>query len=214
MAGPSLTTSFEGTIVCPDTTTGLSSKFDTVVSATRLSDATQAVVAVTEELKGRAHTTLPGAGVTAIGGMMLPPGVYGFPATLTIATDVILNGSSTDVWIFKVGSTAAIAAGVRVVLVGGACAVNIYWQIGTTCALAAGAVIEGTMLVGTVLSVANDCTVRGHIYAGTAATIAAGCTIGPPPVPPVIFSVPSDGNITSFRCLPLLNLVSVTTTSC
>jgi hypothetical protein len=214
VAGAALTTSFDGTIVCPDAITGLSSKFDSVVNATRLSEAMQAVVDVTEELEGRAHTTLPGAGVTAIGGMTLPAGAYFFPATLTIAADVILNGSSTDVWIFKVGTTAAIAANVRVVLVGGARSVNIYWQIGSTCALGAGVTIEGTMLVGTTLTLGVDCTVRGHLFARTTLTIAAGCKIGPPPVPSYIVSVPSGGNMTSFRCLPLLNLVSVMATHC
>jgi hypothetical protein len=207
-AGPSSSTTFEGTIVCPDVTTRLSSKFDSVVNATRLSEAMQAIVAVTEELGNRAHATLPGAGLTEIGGMTLPAGTYFFPATLTITTDVILNGSSTDVWIFKVYSTAAVAAGARVVLVGGARAVNIYWQIGTTCALAAGVVIEGTMLVGTTLTLGVDCTVRGRIFSKTAVTIAAG------PVPSAIVSVRSDGNMTSFRCLPLLNLVSVTRAPC
>src|SRR6202165_445815 len=72
-----------------------------------------------------------------IGGLTRPPGVYKATTTLGITGDLTLDGSTNPngVWIFKVGSALTTAAGgvgtpaSQVILIGGAQAHNVFWQI-------------------------------------------------------------------------------------
>ena len=71
-----------------------------------------------------------------ISGQTLTPGVYKWSNSVLINTDVTLEGSPTDVWIFEISGDLTIAAGgtlpsgIKVLLSGGAKASNIFWQVG------------------------------------------------------------------------------------
>ena len=48
---------------------------------------------------------------------------------LLIPTDLTLNGSATDVWIFQIAQTLTVSSAVNVHLTGGALAKNVFWQV-------------------------------------------------------------------------------------
>ena len=83
-----------------------------------------------------------------IGGQTLYPGLYTEASSLALTGPVTLDalGDSTAVFIIQIGSTLTTAAGSSVVLVGGAQAANVYWQIGTTCTLGTTTSFKGNIL--------------------------------------------------------------------
>jgi hypothetical protein len=65
-----------------------------------------------------------------LAGVTLPPGVYCFDNAATLTGTLTLNGPSTGVWLFKVGTSgvgALTATNFSVVLAGGASACNVTW---------------------------------------------------------------------------------------
>jgi hypothetical protein len=111
-----------------------------------------------------------------IGGLTLPPGLYKWTNTVTIPTDVTLQGSGTDVWIFQIAGGLTQSSATHVVLSGGAQASNIYWQstgvvdIGTT------AHMEGQILSHTSITLGTGASANGSLLAQTAVTL-AGSTV-------------------------------------
>ena len=99
-------------------------------------------------------------GVIPIVTTVLPPGVYCSAAATTIGAGVTLtlNGTASDVWIFRVG-TGGIGAltltNANVVMGGAANACNVYWKT------ASGATVTDSAFVGTVLSGAATTMTRG-----------------------------------------------------
>jgi hypothetical protein len=99
-------------------------------------------------------------GVIPIVTTTLPPGVYCSAAATTIGAGVTitLNGTASDVWIFRVG-TGGIGAltltSANVVMTGTANACNVYWKT------ASGATVTDSAFVGTVLSGAATTMTRG-----------------------------------------------------
>src|SRR6202040_2761893 len=96
----------------------------------------------------------------------LAPGVYCSAAATTIGAGVIftLNGTATDVWVFKVGtggSGALTGPGFQVVMGGAAQACNVYWRT------AGAATMTGSSFQGTILSGAAF-TMTGGSYIGRA----------------------------------------------
>jgi len=101
-------------------------------------------------------------GVIPIVTTTLPPGVYCSAAGTTIGAGVIitLNGTASDVWIFRVGTAgggALTLTNAQVVMGGTANACNVYWK---TAALSA-ATVTDSAFVGTVLSGAATTMTRG-----------------------------------------------------
>jgi hypothetical protein len=127
---------------------------------------------------GRApgHTEL-GAG--DIGGMTLAPGVYKWGTGLLIPTDVTLNGSSSDVWIFQVAQNLTMASAANVHLTGGAVSRNVFWQVSGAVALGTTAHLEGVVLSQTAITLATGASVNGRLLAQTAVTIDGSTVVEP-----------------------------------
>jgi hypothetical protein len=99
-------------------------------------------------------------GVIPIVTTVLPPGVYCSAAGTTIGAGVTLtlNGTASDVWIFRVGTGglgALTLTNAQVVMAGGASACNVYWKT------AQAASVTDSAFVGTVLSGAAATMTRG-----------------------------------------------------
>ena len=91
----------------------------------------------------------PGPG--ELGGATLLPGVYtyGSSAPWTFgAGDLTLdaNGDSSAQWIFQIGTTLITPADAKVVLIRGASANNVFWQVGTSATLGATNTFAGNIL--------------------------------------------------------------------
>jgi hypothetical protein len=125
------------------------------------------------------------AGVTElnggnIGGLTLAPGVYKWGTAVTIPTDVTLSGGATDVWIFQIAGTLNISSATKVVLIGGAQADNIFWQVADVTTLGTTSEFKGTILDQTLIAMQNGATLDGRALAQSAVTL-IGNTVTPEP---------------------------------
>jgi Ice-binding-like/Bacterial Ig-like domain len=129
---------------------------------------------------GRAATvTELGAG--NIGGLTLAPGVYKWGTGLLIPTDVTLNGSATDVWIFQIAQDLTLSSATKVVLAGGALPKNVFWQVSGQAILGTTAHLEGVVLSQTAISLATGASINGRLLAQTAVTLDGSTVVEPAP---------------------------------
>nr|VFJ60388.1 MAG: Protein of unknown function (DUF3494) [Candidatus Kentron sp. DK] len=106
----------------------------------------------------------PGAG--NLGGLTLGPGLYKFTgAALLSGSDLTLNGTANDVWIFQIGTALTVANGMHVTLAGGARAANIFWRVGSSAALGVDSVMQGTILADQSITLATHATLNGRALA-------------------------------------------------
>ena len=127
------------------------------------------------DAEGRQNPTvlLPGN----IGGQTLGPGVYKSATSLAISSgDLTLDGQGNPnaVFIFQMGTTFTMTGSRQVFLVGGANANNVFWQVGSSATLDAGAVLHGTILASVSISVLAGATVDGRLLAQAAVTFTTG----------------------------------------
>jgi hypothetical protein len=120
-------------------------------------------------------------GAGNVGGMTLAPGVYKWGTGLLIPTDVTLNGSSTDVWIFEIAQDLTLASAAKVVLTGGALPRNVFWQVGGTVVIGTTAHLEGVVLSQTAITLGTGASVRGRLLAQTAVTLDGSIVVEPTP---------------------------------
>lgn len=137
-----------------------------------IGDMETAYTAATAKPTTSAATTNVGGG--EIGGLTLTPGVYEFGTALNITTaDITLNGSATDVWIFKVAGALNEAAGKQVILSGGALPKNVFWQVAGAVTIGATAHFEGIILGKTAITMGDHASIKGRLLAQTRVDLAA-----------------------------------------
>ena len=115
-----------------------------------------------------------GDGAGEIGGLTLETGVYTFDgdsSNVLISTDLTLNGNSSDVWIFQIPGTFNLANGIKVNLIGGAIAKNVFWVVTGATTLGTDSVLQGTVLDATSISIQTNATLNGNALAQTAVTL-------------------------------------------
>jgi hypothetical protein len=111
----------------------------------------------------------------------LAPGLYKWTTSVLIPTDLTLQGSRTDstfilplrphqrliasatAWILQVSGTVSLAAGKRVILLGGALPQNIFWVVSGPVSLAAAAHIEGIVLATGAVTLATGASINGRL---------------------------------------------------
>ncbi|KAJ7815829.1 antifreeze protein [Mycena leptocephala] len=107
----------------------------------------------------------------AIGGLILPPGLYHWSSAVTISNDVTIAGGATDTWIFQVTGTLTMANGVHMTLTGGAVPKNIVWVV--TGAVTAGttSLFQGVILGKTGITLQTGATANSRLLAQTAVAL-------------------------------------------
>lgn len=116
---------------------------------------------------GRApNVTELGAG--NISGMTLGVGVYKWSTGLLLATDVYLNGSATDVFIFEVAQSVTVDSAVKIHLTGGAIASNVFWQVSGQVNIGTTAHFEGVILCQTQIAMKTGASINGRLLAQSA----------------------------------------------
>jgi len=130
-----------------------------------------------------------GAALTAdIGGQTLPPGVYKATTTLGITGILTLDGSTNPngVWIFQVGTALTTAAGPgksQVLLIGGAQAHNVFWQIGSSATLGTFSTFSGTIMAQASITLGTGAVLNGRALARTGAVSMDSNPVNVPPCP-------------------------------
>src|ERR1041384_7632923 len=109
--------------------------------------------------------------VSDLGGLTLTSGVYNDPTSFAITGTLTLDaqGDPNAVWIFQAGSTLVTAAGSQVILINGAQAANVYWQVGSSATLGIGSVFKGNILALASITVTTGAIVEGRLLARTGA---------------------------------------------
>ena len=129
---------------------------------------TTAVLAMQAAYSDAASRTNPDALNLAsgnLGGQTLAPGLYTWGSGVTIATDITLAGSATDVWIMQVKGQLELATAKNVILSGNAQAKNITWQVTGEVTLHANSHFEGIILGKTGITLQTMATLHGRALA-------------------------------------------------
>lgn len=112
-----------------------------------------------------------------IGGLTLPAGLYKWTNTVTIPTDVTLNGGANDVWIFQIAGGVTQAAATKVLLTGGALAQNVFWQVAGIVDVGTTALMQGEVMSLTSITLHTGAAANGSLLAQTAVTLAGNAVV-------------------------------------
>lgn len=115
----------------------------------------------------------------AIGGMTLRPGLYKWTSTVTIPTDVTLEGGADDVWIFQVSGDLKLAAAKSMLLSGGADPAHVFWQVAGIAQLGTTSHAEGIVLCKTAIQLQTGASINGRLLAQTAVNLAGATVVAP-----------------------------------
>jgi Ice-binding-like len=115
-----------------------------------------------------------------LAGKTLGPGTYTWTTPVTITTDLTLSGGPNDVWIFQMSQTLDMASAKKVILLGGARARNIFWQVAGAVTLGTTSHFEGTVLGKTSIVMLTQASISGRLFAQTALTLQMNVVTQPP----------------------------------
>ncbi|HVS74426.1 MAG TPA: ice-binding family protein [Candidatus Acidoferrales bacterium] len=107
-----------------------------------------------------------------LGGLTLTPGVYKQSSSELITGNLTLDGggNANGTWIFQIGSTLTTAAGnSNIILINGANAHNVVWQVGASATLGTNTIFQGTILAQASITLTTGATLNGRALARTGA---------------------------------------------
>jgi Ice-binding-like/Bacterial Ig-like domain len=119
-----------------------------------------------------------------LGGLTLTPGLYMSTSSLAIsAGDLTLDaqGDSDAVFIFQMASTLTTTVGRQVVLINGAMAANVFWQVGSSATFGTSSAFDGTIMADQTITLNSGASLNGRALAHTGAVNLASNTIIKPP---------------------------------
>ncbi len=153
-----------------------------ITGSTHLADA---VAATAQNDLTTAYNTLAGlpcgtvVGTVNIGGTTRAAGVYCSATSILVTGDLTLDGGGNPnaVFVFQAGSTLTTAG--NIILINGAQAKNVYWQVGSSATIAGGpATWRGNILALTSITLNNNVTLIGRALARNGAvSLGTGDTI-------------------------------------
>ncbi len=141
-------------------------------------------LALTTAYNNAAAAVVTGNPPTELGGTAPMPGVYfnavGFGITAG-AGALVLDGGPNAVWIFQTDDTLITGAGSSVLLLNGASACNVFWQVGSSATLGSSSTMVGTVMADQSISTGDGTTVEGRLLARIAAVTLINTAITTPP---------------------------------
>jgi len=121
------------------------------------------VTAYNDAARRRSTATVSGD----LAGRTLSSGVYTSASSLGLSGDLTLDakGDPNAVFIFQAGSTLTTGSGSRVLLIGGAQACNVFWQVGSSATIGTSTAFTGNILALTSISLTTGATLDGRALA-------------------------------------------------
>jgi hypothetical protein len=122
---------------------------------------------------GRANTNGVELKAGLIGGETLTPGVYTWTTNINMAADIYLDAqnNANAVFILQTSKNVIVATSVKVILVNGTKASNVFWQVAEAVLVGVSAHLEGTLLVKTAATFQTHSSINGRILAQTAVAL-------------------------------------------
>jgi len=122
-----------------------------------------------------AYNTLAGEAVSLngnltgedLGGLTLTAGVYKFDSSAELTGTLTLSGNGP--FVFQIGSTLTTASASSVLLINGAQADNVFWQVGSSATLGTTTAFDGTILALASISLDDGASIVGRALALTGA---------------------------------------------
>ena len=142
-----------------------------VTDATKLTTAVSDMQAAYTDAAGRTDPDFLNLGAGNIGGKTLTPGLYKWTSAVIIPTDVTIAGGPNDIWIFQVAGTLTMSSAVKITLIGGAQAKNIFWQTAGAVTFGTTSHFEGNILGQTGINLQTGASINGRMLAQTAVTL-------------------------------------------
>lgn len=137
-------------------------------TSTNLTTAVNDMITAYNDAAGRPSPDFSEFGSGNIGGTTLTEGLYKWTNTVTAPTNLIISGSSTDVWIFQIAGNLTVSSGIKITLSGGAQAKNIFWQVAGTVTIGTTAQFKGVILSQTGITLKTGASLTGRTLAQTA----------------------------------------------
>ena len=183
-------------VSCPEVT-GVMYAVDVAGPACSVQDTVRMTAAISDALTAfneAAARPIPDAtelGAGNISGLTFYPGLYKWSTFVNINTDITLDaqGDTNAVWIFQIAGDLTIAAGgtvptgIKVNLIGGAKAANVYWQVGglTGATLNLNSTFNGNILSAKQVVAITGAVVTGRIFADSQVTLQMNTITKPAP---------------------------------
>ncbi len=153
--------------VSPGTaTTGFT--LGTYVATIDNTDAAQAESDLTTAYNAAAGLLSPAVLPTDLSGLTFTPGLYSTASTVTLNSGTVTldaQGDPNAVFVFQIGSTFTAAGGTQVLLINGASANNVFWQVGSSATINAAAAWAGNIIALASISLNTDATLQGRAMA-------------------------------------------------
>jgi hypothetical protein len=133
------------------------------------------------DAKGRTLCAITLAG--NLGGLTLTPGLYTSTSSLAIsAGDLTLDAQQDGdaIFIFQTASTLTTTVGRQMVLINGAKAANVFWQVGSSATFGTSSTFDGTIMADQTITFNSGATLNGRALAHIGAVNLASDTIVKP----------------------------------
>lgn len=91
-------------------------------------------------------------------------GIYRFEKGLTLTSDLTLDGTEEDVWVFQVPGNLTISSGVHIALANGAKARNVLWQVAGSVVLESTSSVVGTIIAQPSIELRSHSTLTGRAF--------------------------------------------------
>ena len=150
-----------------------------ITNATLLTSAVSDMQTAYTNVAGKINPDFLNMGAGDIGGRTLTPGLYKWTSALLIPTDISISGSANDIFIFQIDGTLDMSSAVRITLVGGVQAKNIFWQVAGAVTLGTTSHFEGIILGGTGINLKTGASINGQLLAQTAVTLQMNTVVKP-----------------------------------
>jgi len=170
-----------GYSTCPQVTGFMYAADSTPPTPANLTTAISDMLTAYNDAAGRSANAILDQVAGIIGGSVLTPGLYKWNSSVTIPTDMTIQGSggSNDIWIFQVTGNLDESSSVTVFLTNGAQAKNIFWQVAGQATLGTTAAMKGNILCQTQIAMSTGATLDGRALAQTAVTLNANTIKSP-----------------------------------
>ncbi len=116
-----------------------------------------------------------------VGGVTLTSGLYKSIPAVSLSTNLTLDGENNEdaIWIFQITGALNVAATVEIVLINGAKAENIFWQVTGAVSLLADSKMQGIILGEGVIALTAGASITGKLLGQTNVTLIANTVMDP-----------------------------------